>query len=355
MVRQPKPRKMMKDGLEVEMYMAHALLPIHFDLPRHEIPLNTFVRTAEQIETIIASFNQKFFDGALEYEILVLPPEEGSFLAKLGLLVAGGAYILWNFIESDIGKGFIKGLTEHEPAYWSEDIGARIRAKTISLRSESATTLDAESERVLCREGAGLIVSMTKSFMLKDETELKSIGFTVSGFREGFAARNNFYKACNAMKDLRGIGFEEDHHFPIKRKDFVELQVSLPPLNEDDNEPWFVDIVDLKVTSPNWDKKDKPRCWKARDDNNRERLFTVEDEHFWSLVEAQKLNPHIIDTIKVQWAYHQVGKRLKNIKILKILEFNGSVLSDPLNDNALKEKLGNIQKPKKDHPDLFDF
>ncbi|AQS42349.1 MAG: Hypothetical protein BHV28_16730 [Candidatus Tokpelaia hoelldobleri] len=46
----------MKNGLKAGLYTAHALLPIHFELPRHEIPLKTFVRTAEQIQAIIAAF-----------------------------------------------------------------------------------------------------------------------------------------------------------------------------------------------------------------------------------------------------------------------------------------------------------
>lgn len=44
------------------------LLPIHFDLPRHVIPLRTFVETAENASQIAEVINQELFGGAFVYE-----------------------------------------------------------------------------------------------------------------------------------------------------------------------------------------------------------------------------------------------------------------------------------------------
>ncbi|TGQ31291.1 hypothetical protein [Mesorhizobium sp. M00.F.Ca.ET.216.01.1.1] len=146
------------------------IIPIHFDVPEHHILLQTFIETAAQAKAIIAAFNQHLFEGQLEYQILVLPPEVGSFKTKLGVAVAAGG-ILWSALESDIGTGFIKGLTGHEPAYWSELAGAYVG----QLVAEQAKTLTqaAIDDRVKCQTNALIISEATKSFLQKDVSELK--------------------------------------------------------------------------------------------------------------------------------------------------------------------------------------
>jgi hypothetical protein len=111
--------------------------------------------------------------------------------------------------------------------------------------------------------------------------------------------------------------------------------------------PWQVGIVMLKVTSPNWDKDDKQRQWKGRDEKGRDRFFRIDDEEFWALVQGEKLNPLIIDTMKVQWAF--LGEQQRSARVLRVLEYNGEVLGEPL-DSAL---LGLHQQPTDNEDDLF--
>lgn len=59
------------------------VLPIHFDVPEHFIPLSTFIETARETEAIINALNQRLFHGELNYRVVVIPPKEGSFLAYL--------------------------------------------------------------------------------------------------------------------------------------------------------------------------------------------------------------------------------------------------------------------------------
>jgi hypothetical protein len=93
------------------------LIPIHFDVPGHYLPLGTFIETAIETRAVIDTFNREVFDGKLEYQLLVLPPNEGSFLTNLGLVLLAGWTTVWTFTESDIGQAFIKGLTKHDPAH----------------------------------------------------------------------------------------------------------------------------------------------------------------------------------------------------------------------------------------------
>ncbi|MCF6318997.1 MAG: hypothetical protein L3J83_06925 [Proteobacteria bacterium] len=101
---------------------------------------------------------------------------------------------------------------------------------------------------------------------------------------------------------MRAIGFSEDPKFPIDRNQFSSMQVAIPKKEEDDDDVWIVNTITLKVTSPNWDRQDKKRKWKGKDESEHERYFIIEDESFWSLVLNEKIKPHFIDTIKVDLA-----------------------------------------------------
>jgi len=335
-----------------------AVLPIHFNLPAHAIPLDTFVRTAERAETIIASLNRELFDGKLKYEILVLPPQEGSFKSKIGVYLFGGWLAVWTFTESDVGQAFIRGLTLQEPAHWAEQAGSAIREQIVSDEEDKAieeADEAPEDDEAKCLAAAEFLVETTKSFLQTDVAELESVGITTTRFRDGFAARNEFYEACAATPDIRAVGFEDEPVFPIDRRDFARLQVVLPPVKDEDDEPWQTAIVDLKVTSPNWEREDRQRSWKAKDAKGRERLFRIEDEQFWGLVKTERLNIHIMDTITVQWAFQGKASSPKNIRVLRVLKFNDDVLSEPLDENALDAILGDYTVADSNQADLFSY
>lgn len=283
------------------------------------------------------------FDGALEYEVLVLPPEPGTFLTRLGVRVVAGAALLGAALETGMGAGFVKGLTGHEPAYWTEVAGEQIAGWIEDAVEAPASAVQKHLE---CQTGALVLSEVTKSFLQKDVLELNKMSIRPRQFREEFEARNKFYWTCAADQDVRGVGFTESDDFPVKRKDFSRLQVALPPKETEPEEvPWQVDTV--RVTSPNWERGDKQRHWKGRDSSGHERLFRVEDEDFWYRVAHQSLTPHIFDTMRVQWAFHSEGGRVKDTRVLRVLQYNDTVLAEPLNHDALDAILGR-------HSDLGD-
>jgi hypothetical protein len=330
------------------------LIPIHFDVPGHYLPLGTFIETAIETRAVIDTFNREVFDGKLEYQLLVLPPNEGSFLTNLGLVLLAGWTTVWTFTESDIGQAFIKGLTKHDPAHWAEAAGNYLREKVVEPQSV-VTGGEADNVAQVTRRGnfeTIIVVESTKSFLQTDSSDLRRVGITPQRFCDAYQARNRFYVACAANPEVRALGFDETDDFPIKRKDFVRLQVALAP-SEDVPTclPWEVEVTILTVTSPNWDKEDRQRQWKARDTKGRERYFRIDDEHFWSLARAQKLNPHITDTMRVQWAY--LGNQRRNALVLRVLEYNDQILGEPLDDNALRAALGAYNQRRDDQEYLF--
>lgn len=324
------------------------VIPIHFDVPGHEIPLSTFVTTSEQTRAVIRAFSDELFEGQLQFQVLVLPPAEGSFLARLGIVIIGGWGIVWTFTESDIGQGFIKGLTGHEPAYWAEHAGELTRA----LLTETPGP-EEEQERSFEQTVAGTIVcESVRSFLSTPNRELVVKGIEKTRFRAAYEAKNAFYEICALTPQVRGVGFDERPIFPIQRDQFPEHHSTLPPPEEVD-ELWFATTAVLRVTSPNWDRSDRARQWKGRDHQGRDRYFRIEDEEFWNLVEREAISTHIIDTMKVQWAYQGRPEQPKNCRVLKVLEFNELTLATPLPDDELAVRLGELRQAARDQGDLF--
>jgi hypothetical protein len=330
------------------------LIPIHFDVPGHHLPLDVFIQTATSTRVIVDAFNDRVFSGKLHYQLVILPPEDGTFLAKLGFILVAGWGAVWTFTASDVGKAFVKGLTKHEPAYWFERTGAALREFALDENPPNLSEIvqDKEKRSVIGQFETMIVTESTKSFFQSDKFELQKIQINPQTFRDAFEARNDFYRACGADNEIQAVGFEDTDDFLIKRKDFARLQVAVPPKEEMlVDMPWKVETTILKVTSPDWEKDDRQRRWKGRDPKNRERLFSVDDEHFWGLVAARKLDPHIIDQMKVQLAY--TGEKRANARVLKVIEYNDVRLGEALNDNALSAVLGAYNQIVSGQDDLF--
>lgn len=345
------------------------VLPIHFDVPEHFIPLRTFIDTASHTEEIVASLNAEWFAGELEYEVVVIPPKPGTFLIGLGIAVVAVTAAGWKFLHSDVGKAFVRGLTGEEPAHWGEWAGKRIRerftAKLVGADGEPlptapdatpAVTIETPVQELTLQKASTsiILVESTKSILVKEVSELRRVGVDPQRFRETFEARNEFYRACWQEKELRAIGFDESDKFPIGRRDFARLQVSLEPREDTpETEPSTVDVTSVTVTSPNWERQDAARSWRGKDASGKYRFFKVTDEAFWALAEADKLNLRGLDVMKVQWAFQGRGRQAKNFRVLRVLEYNGDLLADPYDDAALDGILGPHRKTGSDHGDLF--
>lgn len=93
------------------------VIPLHFDVPHHRIPLDDFIQTAKKTEAILDGFNNRLFDGKLKYQMLVVPPKDGGFIEILGYIstAMGSIGLVWAYSQTKDGKAFFKGLTGHEP------------------------------------------------------------------------------------------------------------------------------------------------------------------------------------------------------------------------------------------------
>jgi len=277
------------------------VLSIHFDVDENYLDLTTFIATANSARKVIEAFSDTYLGNAEEYRIFVLPPDDGSFLSRLGVWTRRSSLVLAGLLGDDAANGVIKALSGHEPTYWAEQATKSLLSAASSdfSQAEDRQAIEFALRDAECR----MMVTITTNFLLKTPEELIQSGISLTSFPKGFLARNEFYDACIENPGVRAVGFSEEDDFPVPRSSFQNMQTEV--LNEEEDLPWKVEITTIQVTSPNWDRGDKRRYWKGKDQLGKERLFKIEDEHFWSLARRRQLNVSVIDSIGVQWAYQE--------------------------------------------------
>ncbi len=194
------------------------------------------------------------FDGKLNIEVLVIPPEEGTFLWKLGVM-ATILWVPWAALESDIWKAYIKWLTWHEPAYYAENAW------------EYTKELFALKE-------------WTKWFLEKDTLQLQKAWFQKDNLKSAFRAKNRFYETCLNNKDISSIWFTTSEDFPIQRTDFGSKLANIIDSN-DDNIPPTYKLHELIIISP-VNTRDSSAQWHAKDKISKKSLsFYLKDHDFF--------------------------------------------------------------------------
>jgi hypothetical protein len=351
--------KLMKDTTQGEFPYASRNMFIHFDVPQHFLKLDTFVATATSTKRIVDSLNSSLYGGRLDYELLILPPEEGSFLQRivvvLGLLTAP---IL--FFDSDSPAAFVEGLTGKKPSDWAKDAGGLLRENILSEEESSKVGVSYRrwSDDEVCRVGAQMLVAMTRATLEMDPDDLADIADEEVDISEIIDARADFYDACIFDRQIRAIGFTPKDDFPIPRNSFPERARRTTKRDVDyDQGTWGSAIDNVSVTSPNWDQDDQEtRKWKGKDSFNHTCYFVIEDENFWDLVKRRKLQVRVLDTLKVQWILQEIDGKIKNRRVLRVLEVSGAKVSQPMSFDAVLEVLKerSATTSSRRGPTLFD-
>ncbi|MGY6571073.1 MAG: hypothetical protein ACXIVE_18940 [Salinarimonas sp.] len=332
---------------------------IHFAVEGHHLKLSTFIRTAESARRIVEALNQEMFDGALQYEIIVLPPEDGTFLSKFYLKLFAGMGVVFAFANTPIGSAYIEGLTGEPPTYWAQALGENksglIFSSDTSANDEDLSQ-DPNLDKIKCDFAESIIVNLTRSLLEMSPDELQKIaGISLNDAAE---ARSEFFIACIEDQEVKGVGFSPSKDFPIPRQSFVDrARRPVRVEEEDENLTWEVSIEDIFVTSPNWEKDDQSaRQWKGKDSTNKSCYFTIDDFVFWSHVQEKELNVKVLDRLKVQWAVEYIDGKPRKRRVLRVIEFNGEKLSSPLSEAELLTVLGSWREVRKksSQRSLFD-
>ncbi|RDJ11643.1 hypothetical protein [Rhizobium grahamii] len=250
----------------------------------------------------------------------------------------------------DTPAGFIEGLTGKPPSEWAKELGQVTAGELNEVYSaEDEDASDEEppettpiSDEKACRAGERLLTAMTRAVLELENEQLRRLGMEDGELVEALEARADFYVACYNDHDVKRIGFTAGDEFPIPRNSFAG-RAQPPARKKDEEEPpeWSVAVENISVSSPNWVEEDqRTRQWKGKDANRRDCYFVIEDAEFWRLVKKQDLHVEVWDTLKVQWAYRLVDGKAKQRRVLRVLEFNGSKLANPLSPDAVNAILG---------------
>jgi hypothetical protein len=155
--------------------------------------------------------------------------------------------------------------------------------------------------------------------------------------------------------EVQGLTFDRSPEFRLRRRDFPRLITQLPDPPAEALAPvsqWSIESVDIVVNSPNW-KRDG-RKWQAATSKHQDIAFSVEDERFWHCVERREIQPDIRDNMRVQWAYPVGLSKPANVRVLRVLTYNGKPISSALTEQELQAQLHSIDIVEPDTPDLFD-
>ncbi|OKH87722.1 hypothetical protein [Thalassospira sp. TSL5-1] len=336
-------------------------LSIHFDIPSHGLPLQTFIETASSTEHVVEALVEKVFNGGIEYKIIVLPPEVGSFKTHLKIAVISIGATLGPALLSDFTSGFIEGLTKSTPTEWGKIAGQELRelfsSEAIANEETEKDEQDHQTKNAKdCIAIAKILASATQNFMQSSTKILIEKDVTPHEFRDAYSARNDFYKSCLENQTIQGVSFFNNEKFEIPRSAFIDLQTIIPPKHEPyDKLPWYVEITTIVVTSPNWEKNDNRRQWKGKDTDGHDRYFMIEDDAFWFLAEHELLNFHFADRLRVQIKYNLVDDRKIHNIVLKVIKYNDRPVSTPLSQSELEEFIGDYKEPEKKNEQLRLF
>ncbi len=335
------------------------IIPLHYDVPEHSLPLKQFVNSAEALHAIIDDFNKNIFDDELKYELRIIPPEKGGLLELVQIVLSNEALLtsggIWAFLSTDIGKGFVKGLTKHEPRYFAEQLGEKIRS-LFEKAPDEENKKDINKNKAIVVLVTIIVAQMVIGFLENQPEQLEKAGITKKKHRDAYTAKNVIIQGCIDNLNVAALGFDETHDFPIPRSEFLRHIAVIPPKEEVEIEPtWTVEIADIIVHSPNW-KRGGKRQWQGDTEQIKEISFSIEDEVFWEHVRLKDIQPDINDNMRVQWAYPSTySKKPSNVKVLKVLTYNGMPISDQLMDEALAEALGDYSHaPPDPQTDLFE-
>lgn len=219
---------------------------IHFDVKDHHIRFDSHLAALEASNVIVGEINKRLFGGKIDYEILVLPTRSGTFLMTLSI----AANLLWVVVqvtESQAFKGFIEGLTGKK---WDN----YEKAKDVGL---------------FLRDAA-------KGFFMTEKDELEKIIPQEINLDKAIKFKSEFYKKCIANDEIKGLGFEDDDHFPVKRTNFLK-HVSLEDKIRDVPSEFFIFDATI-IASVNVDKNYK---WRIKNNASGELISTyMNDDDF---------------------------------------------------------------------------
>ncbi len=179
-------------------------LYIHFKQDSHYMPVEDYEQVIKSVKNVFYNVTKDIIKTN-EVDLVVYAPQEGSLIATLGLIFAGGAFavttmsFILQFIESETGKHIIKRL----------------------MKKDVIEIVDEKIDKII------FVKMFIEAIFLTTQDELKTIIEEIEKFNKDITALDkslkavsDFYILCNKNKQIDAIGFSKEENFPITKNDF---------------------------------------------------------------------------------------------------------------------------------------
>lgn len=287
-------------------------IPIHFDIENniHYLDFNDFVHFSNNINNIISEFSDTVFGEPFEYKVVILPPEDGSFLNKLGLIVLVSSG--W-VVNNGFGGGLIEGLTGNNLEHYGN-------------------------------KGGELIRDLTIGFLEKDTSEMVDLDLDN---KKLIAAKNQFYEICINDKKYLGVEFSEKFSSKkITRDKFLsKVDKRMDDLQSEYklHELVIVAPVNIKNSTQQWRTKDKITGGILN--------FFMEDKEFlldylngkFPLKETESDDVMVV-MVEYRKIYEHGTEKIIRKNAIKVFKINDNDLDKIPNDLSVEGILESVEK-----------
>lgn len=296
-----------------------------FDVECHHMPVDVFTDTVNATQKILDSFNEELFNDEAEFKLYVSAPKAGSFIETLMITVLA-AGVVWQFLESEMGKRLVKGLFKSEPGDITESLGKKIREWFVGENHSD----DVYSQMV----EEAVVAQMVTRFLEENPDRLRRIGFKKSQFKKAHEAKDNVLQSCLDSPEITGLGFRKSGDFKLRQENFAD-HMMWPEKNKligVGEVNWAVETVEIDVYAP---APLQDTAWTGVTKEFKWIEFWVYDEKYLERIKDRRKMPKVHDKMLVQLACQTGARKSRDFKVLKILLINGKRIGNKLKGKRL--------------------
>lgn len=274
-------------------------LYINFKQNDNYMSISNYEQVLKSTRIIFENLTQDIMEIGSDAELMIYAPQRGCIITIFGVSIT--TYGVFKFLESDMGKAFIKELTGHEPAHWTGRMGALIRTLIIKIYSMTQDELETFIEKY--RQYDEIVCKLDKSRK----------------------AASNVFQMCKNNPLIEAIGFQKEDVYVVNKEDF-EKHITSDITKDLGSEKVYKRLKIIRPVTAN-NLKDK---WTLAEVGTSDgQNYLMEDARF----QAKTLNGNFVkqgvndDEIEVEVEYKKILKngeeKHKDRKILKVYTMNG--------------------------------
>lgn len=331
---------------------------IHYDVSSHIVNLQTFIKAAQATQQAVDSIGEFYFGSEISFEVVVIAPEAGTLKEILGIRVpkrfwnVATLLLVLEIMDSQSVKDVSTELFGNTPSGGIVTGIKTLKEWVVSEDRDPASRVEQDKidplTDIVCN-------AVTKSFEM-DRERLRNAEIPEKLRFSLEDSQSLLFEGALADQSVAGIGFSSEDHFPIKRHQFVERAIRPTPIENPAEVRWVSDIINVKITSPNFDREDQiQRKWKGKTYANKSILFEISDEEFWTRSRRGDITFTENSEIKIQLAIKIIKGKAREKIAIRVISVDNKELAIPLTDDAIKAMIGEFtHRPVNDmQDDLF--